>query len=179
MSGPKGESVPLLHREADNRCLFHIYDTVGKEKGNVLRTKNGYDSTNYSQFRTIKGALQAWRFKIGKAESPQCRHRGKAAETGDHLVFSCEKWEEFRKEVWVEEDATARKLMAAGSSRRGMPRESSLYETWLPNLCQRLSYVDRWRSGSVGVGVRGIWGLLAVCLFTFITAVCIYLITYA
>ena len=56
--------------------------------------------TSYSQLRTNKGALQAWRFKIGKAEDPKCRHCGLAAETGDHLVFACEKWEEFRKEVW-------------------------------------------------------------------------------
>ena len=38
-----------------------------------------------------KEALQAWHHKIGKAESPECRHCGKAAETGDHLVFVCEK----------------------------------------------------------------------------------------
>src|SRR5258705_118333 len=59
--------------------------------------------TNYSQLRTNKGALQAWRFKIGKG------HCGLAAETGDHLVFACENWEEFRKEVWIEEEAIARK----------------------------------------------------------------------
>ena len=57
-------------------------------------------ATTYSQLRTNKGALQAWRYKIGKAESPECRHCGKAespecrhcgkaAETGDHLVFVC------------------------------------------------------------------------------------------
>ena len=67
-------------------------------------------ATNYSQLRTNKGALQAWRYKIGKAESPECRQCGKAAESGDHLVFVYEEWRELRKEVWVqEEEATARR----------------------------------------------------------------------
>ena len=63
-------------------------------------------TTNYSQLRTNKGALQAWKFKIQKAENPDCRHCGKAAETGDHLVFSCEKWDSLRKSVRIEKEAT-------------------------------------------------------------------------
>ena len=47
-----------------------------------------------------KGALQAWRYKIGKAESPECRYWGKVAETEDHLVFVCEEWRELRREIW-------------------------------------------------------------------------------
>ena len=40
-----------------------------------------------AQLTTNTGALQAWRFKIGKVEDPECRHCGLAAETGDHLVL--------------------------------------------------------------------------------------------
>ena len=30
-------------------------------------------------------------------------------ETGDHLVFTCEKWDTLRKEVWIEQEGIARK----------------------------------------------------------------------
>ena len=86
-----------------------------------------------SQLRTNKGALQAWKVKIGKAEDTQCRHCGKAVETGDHLVFTCKKWDTLRKEVWIEQEGTgvigriwtaaARLLM------RRMRMARSLYET--------------------------------------------------
>lgn len=69
-------------------------------------------ATTYSQLRTNKGALQAWKFKIDEyIEDPECRNCGKAAETGDHLVFAYEKWEGrgLRKEVWIEKEATVRK----------------------------------------------------------------------
>ena len=66
-------------------------------------------TTVYSQLRTNKGALQAWKFKLGKVEDPQCRYCGKAVETGDHLVFACEKWDTLRKEVWIEQEGIARK----------------------------------------------------------------------
>ena len=42
-------------------------------------------------------------------KSGRSRHCGSAVETGDHLVFACNKWEELRKEVWIEEEATVRK----------------------------------------------------------------------
>ena len=64
------------------------------------------DSHNLLPTPDEQGALQAWRYKIGKAESPKCRHCGKVAETGDHLVFVCEEWKELQREVW---EATARR----------------------------------------------------------------------
>ena len=102
-------------------------------------------ATNYFQLRTIQGALQAWRFQIGKAEVSECRHCSKVAETGDHLVFACGKWEEFRKESRKKprrgSGGIGKILIAAAeSSRRRMQRESSLYETWLLSLCQRSGY---------------------------------------
>ena len=48
--------------------------------------------------------LDQWR-----PRNPDCRHCGKAAETGDHLVFFCEKWDSLRRSVWIEKDATVRK----------------------------------------------------------------------
>ena len=60
-------------------------------------------TTTYPQLRTNKGALQSWRFKIGKVEDPGCRHCGEEfVETGDHITFECAKWEDLRKVVWIE-----------------------------------------------------------------------------
>jgi len=42
----------------------------------------------YVQCRTRKGNLQAWRDKIGKAD-PECRKRGRYAETGKHVALVC------------------------------------------------------------------------------------------
>ena len=99
-----------------------VRQVEGFGKGKVMSWSRR-TATTYSQLRTNKGALQAWRYKIGKAESPECRHCGKAAETGDHLVFVCEEWRELRREVWVEEEATARRWrdwedVDSGSKRR-------------------------------------------------------------
>ena len=43
-------------------------------------------ATTYSQLGTNKGALQSYRCKCWSAEDPECRHCGKAADTGKHLV---------------------------------------------------------------------------------------------
>ena len=73
----------------------------GFRKGKAV-SWNRRQTTTYSQLRTNKGALQSWRFKIGKAEDPGCRHCGEGlAETGDHITFECTKWEDLRKELWI------------------------------------------------------------------------------
>ena len=43
----------------------------------------------YVQCRTGKGNLQAWRHKIRKTDSPECRRCGKYAETGKHIALVC------------------------------------------------------------------------------------------
>ena len=81
---------------------------VGFGKGKAV-SWNQRQTTTYSQLRTNKGALQSWKYKIGKAEDPGCRHcREGRAETGDHIMFECRKWESLRREVWIEEEYTAR-----------------------------------------------------------------------
>ena len=92
-------STPYLHTMGQQTIFYptNIHLNIagqqvmveGFGKGKVMSWARR-TATTYSQLRTNKGALQAWRYKIGKAESPECRHCGKAAETGDRLVFVCE-----------------------------------------------------------------------------------------
>ena len=56
---------------------------IGYGKGEVMFWGRKAVST-YTQLRTNRGALRAWKFKIGKDDSPQCRHCGEGDETGDH-----------------------------------------------------------------------------------------------
>ena len=65
--------------------------------------------STYTQLRTNRGALRAWKFKIGKDDSPQCRHCGEGDETGDHLMFACKKWKKLRRKVWCEKEAISRR----------------------------------------------------------------------
>ena len=82
---------------------------MGFGKGKAV-SWNRRQTTTYSQLRTNKGALQSWRYKIGKAEDPGCRHCGEGGEeTGDHIMFECRKWEDLWREVWIEEEYTTRR----------------------------------------------------------------------
>ncbi|KAF8453086.1 hypothetical protein BDZ91DRAFT_802472 [Kalaharituber pfeilii] len=49
---------------------------------------------NVSKLAGLLGnkGLRAWRYKIGKAESPECRWCGDGEETGDHLMGGCRVW---------------------------------------------------------------------------------------
>ena len=95
-------------RQKIKRWRKEVWEVKGYGKGKVTSWARR-TTTNYSQLRTNKRALQAWKFKIQKAENPDCRHCEKAAETGDHLVFTCEKWDSLRKSVWIEKETTVRK----------------------------------------------------------------------
>ena len=53
-------------------------------------------ATTYSHLRTNKGNLQAWRYRIGKVESPLCRFCNQGEETGEHIVFKCAHWDRWR-----------------------------------------------------------------------------------
>ena len=81
---------------------------VGFGKGKAV-SWNRRQPTTYSQLRTNKGALQSWKHKIGKAADPGCRYcEEDKAETGDHIVFECKKWDNLRRKVWIEEEHTVR-----------------------------------------------------------------------
>ena len=68
-------------RQKIKKWRIDVRQVEGFGKGKVMSWSRR-TATSYSQLRTNKGALQAWRYKIGKAESPECRHCRKAAETG-------------------------------------------------------------------------------------------------
>ena len=87
-------------QEVEERC-------EGFGKGKVMSWARR-TATNYSQLRTNKGALQAWRFKIGKTEGPGCT-LWKCSRNRRSPGLACEEWRELRKEVWIEEEATARR----------------------------------------------------------------------
>ena len=53
-------------------------------------------ATTYSHLRTGKRDLQTWRFRLGKGTSPICKNCGTTEETGEHIVFQCPKWEDWR-----------------------------------------------------------------------------------
>ena len=81
----EGRRTPS-HRRRDSSKDQEVEERgEGFGKGKVMSWTR--TATNYSQLRTNKGALQAWRFKIGKAEGPGCRYCGNAVETRDHLVL--------------------------------------------------------------------------------------------
>ena len=82
---------------------------AGFGKGKAV-SWNRRQTTTYSQLRTNKGALQSWKFKLGKVEDPRCRYcEDDEAETGDHIMFGCKKWDNLRRKVWIEAERTARK----------------------------------------------------------------------
>ena len=54
------------------------------------------------------------------------------AETGDHITFECTKWEDHRKEVWIEKEyncggAGRTWIVATGRSRRKTRMENGRY----------------------------------------------------
>ena len=56
-----------------------------------------------SRYRqSFTGDIQAWRYKLGKVESPACRKCGVTEETGSHVVFECPEWKDWQVEKWVE-----------------------------------------------------------------------------
>ena len=63
-------------------------------------------------FESIRrpGVCLGWEstHRLGKDDSPQCRHCGEGEDTGDHLVFECKRWKELRWEVWIEAEARSR-----------------------------------------------------------------------
>ena len=61
-----------------------------------------HSATTYSQLRTGKGNLQSWKYLIGKADSPLCRFCNLEEETGEHIVFSCPRWESLRVKRWID-----------------------------------------------------------------------------
>src|SRR5258706_9698139 len=84
-----------------------VRQVVGFGEGRVMSWGRKAVST-YTHLRTKKGALRGWKYKIGKDDSPQCRHCGEGEETGDHLMFTCGKWKDLREEVWIKEEAGSR-----------------------------------------------------------------------
>ena len=82
---------------------------AGFGKGKAV-SWNQRQTTTYSQLRTNKGALQSWKYRIGRAEDPRCRYcEDDEVEMGDHIVFECKKWDNLRKKVWIEEERTMRR----------------------------------------------------------------------
>ena len=79
---------------------------VWGREGDILGTEGGHEllSTQDKQRSSSSVAIQD-----RKSRRPRVQTLRSAAETGGHLGFSCKKWEELRKEVWIEEEATVRK----------------------------------------------------------------------
>jgi len=64
----------------------------------------------YVQCRTGKGNLQAWCYKVGKTDDPECRKCGRYAETGKHVALVCTHGEDIgrRWSTWEDMDDRAR-----------------------------------------------------------------------
>ena len=82
-------------RQKVKECRREAGQAIGYGKGKVM----SWGRCTYTQLRTNRGALRACKFKIGKDDSPQCRHCGEGDETGDHLMFACKKWKKLRRKV--------------------------------------------------------------------------------
>ena len=51
--------------------------------------------SNFTQLRTGKGPFGSWLYRIRQRELVQCMHCRTEDETGDHIVFACQRLDRF------------------------------------------------------------------------------------
>ena len=110
-------------------------DSAGFGKGRVMDWGRKACST-FTQLRTGKGGMASWLFRIGKKESKSCLC-GHEEETGDHIMFSCPRWQEFRKgwKTWEDIDLRWKQWLKPHRNERG---EVEWVENLVETFCHKV-----------------------------------------
>ena len=110
-------------------------DMTGYGRGRVIDWGRRACS-NFSQLRTGKGGMASWLFHIGKRDCPKCLC-GHAEETGEHIMFSCPRWLEWRKgwKSWQDIDLRWKEWLKPHKNEKG---EVEWVENLLETFCHHV-----------------------------------------